>query len=256
LYNHNYIGLGDGDSSVTKRLRDILPYGPNFLIKKIECRNHLLRNYATKLTTVARHTKYPLRVRKFILTNIIRFRFDVIKAAKHWRNTNNLSMAQKIEGFVFFFIYFRSKSIILLKPVRYLTGLRNDLKNALYHRLGQHTNCEAYFCTGSNASNSMFLVQEAENSGMMRELQNIMSRLTINAESLIENKTNNLCEQFNSIINKHIAGKRIHFCGRRSYNTRVEAAVISFNSKQLLRKIHKRTCSNHSPGIFLNFFLL
>jgi hypothetical protein len=115
--------------------------------------------------------------------------------------------------------------------------------------LGQHTNCDVYYCKGSNALNSICLVQEAENSGMMRELQNIMSRLTINAESLIENKTNNLCEQFNSIINKHIAGKRINFCGRRSYNTRVEAAVISFNSKQLLRKIHKKTCNNHSPGI-------
>lgn len=129
-------------------------------------------------------------------------------------------------------------------------GLRNDLKNAHYHRLGQHTNCDVYYCTGSNnALNSICLVQEAENSGMMRELQNIMSRLTINAESLIENKTNNLCEQFNSIINKHIERKRINCCGKRSYNTRVEAAVISFNSKQLLRKIHKKMCNNHSPGI-------
>lgn len=128
------------------------------------------------------------------------------------------------------------------------TGLRNDLKNAPYHRLGQHTNCDTYYCTGSS-SNSVNLVQEAENSGMMRELQNIMSRLITNAESLIENKTNNLCEQFNSIINKHIAGKRINFCGRRSYNSRVEAAVISFNSGQLLRKIHKKMCNDHSPGI-------
>jgi len=34
--------LGNGDSSVTKRLNEVLPYGPNFLIQKIECRNHLL----------------------------------------------------------------------------------------------------------------------------------------------------------------------------------------------------------------------
>jgi len=93
--------IGDGDSSVTKRLKEILPYRPNFFIKKIECRNHLLRNYATKVTMLARIAKYPLRVRKFILSNILKFRFDVIKAAKHWRNLNNLTMAQQVQGVLY-----------------------------------------------------------------------------------------------------------------------------------------------------------
>jgi len=65
--------IGDGDSSVTKRLNDKMPYGPNFHIQKIECRNHLLRNYATRLTVLAKNTKYPLRVRIYILANILRF---------------------------------------------------------------------------------------------------------------------------------------------------------------------------------------
>lgn len=117
--------------------------------------------------------------------------------------------------------------------------------------MGQHTNCDSYFCTGPKSTESFNLVPEAERGGMMGELQNIVSRLIVNAESLIENKTNNLCEQFNSIINKHIAGKRINFSGRRSYNSRVESAVISFNSKQLLRKIHKKMCNDHSPGTYL-----
>lgn len=96
--------VGDGDSSVTKRLKEISPYGPNFVIKKIECRNHIMRNYATKLTMIAKNTKYPLRVRKFILTNILRFRSDVTKAAKHWRDESYLTIAQKVQGFVFIFI--------------------------------------------------------------------------------------------------------------------------------------------------------
>lgn len=95
----------------------------------------------------------------------------------------------------------------------------------------------------------MNLVPEAENSGMLKELKKYVSRLNINAESLIENKTNNVCEQFNAIINKHIAGKRLNFSGRRSYNTRIEAAVVSFNSTQFLRQIHKKSCNNLSPGI-------
>lgn len=90
--------VGDGDSSVTKRLHEVQPYRPNFYIKKIECCNHLMRNYTSKLTTLARNSKYPLRVRKFILTNILRFRSDVTKAAKHWRNLNDLTMSQKIKG--------------------------------------------------------------------------------------------------------------------------------------------------------------
>lgn len=58
---------------------------------------------------------------------------------------------------------------------------------------------------------------------MMSEIQNCVLRLIKNANSLLENKTNNICEQFNSVINKHIGGKQIHFSGRGNYNTRVEA---------------------------------
>jgi len=49
---------------------------------------------------LAKNTKYPLRVRKFVLTNILRFRGDVTKSAKHWRNNNGTmaTMAQKIKG--------------------------------------------------------------------------------------------------------------------------------------------------------------
>ncbi|XP_060859260.1 uncharacterized protein LOC132936537 [Metopolophium dirhodum] len=89
---------------------------------------------------------------------------------------------------------------------------------------------------------------------MMREIVNIASRLVTNAESLLENKTSNICEQFNSVINKHVAGKRLNFSSRGNYNTRVEAAIVSFNSKQYLRQIHK-TFTKCSPGIFGKKFL-
>lgn len=74
----------------------------------------------------------------------------------------------------------------------------------------------------------MNLVPEAENSGMLKELKKYVSRLNINAESLIENKTNNVCEQFNAIINKHIAGKRLNFR---------EEGVITLELKQLLSRL-------------------
>ncbi|XP_050431109.1 uncharacterized protein LOC126839738 [Adelges cooleyi] len=43
------IAEGDGDSSITRRLAEIMPYGPSLIIQKIECRNHLLRNYEVPL---------------------------------------------------------------------------------------------------------------------------------------------------------------------------------------------------------------
>jgi len=52
--------IGDGGSSVTKRLNDILPYGPNLRVEKIECRNHMLRNYSQKISALAKRTELLL----------------------------------------------------------------------------------------------------------------------------------------------------------------------------------------------------
>lgn len=41
--------IGDGDSSVIKKLRMIKPYGNDILVQKIECTNHILRNYSTRI---------------------------------------------------------------------------------------------------------------------------------------------------------------------------------------------------------------
>lgn len=89
--------LGDGDSSVTKRLCEIFPYGPNFLVEKIECRNHLLRNYIQKLTAMAKKTNYPIDLRKFILNNLMRFRTAVVKAIRYRKNETT-SINTKITG--------------------------------------------------------------------------------------------------------------------------------------------------------------
>lgn len=59
---------------------------------------------------------------------------------------------------------------------------------------------------------------------------------------------NNICEQFNSVINKFLGGKRIYFTQKSSYSTRVYAAVVSFNSSQYLRTVKKNT-TQMSPGI-------
>lgn len=45
--------IGDGDSSVIKILNAAKPYGPNCLVQKIECKNHILRYYIHKISDMA-----------------------------------------------------------------------------------------------------------------------------------------------------------------------------------------------------------
>jgi len=74
-----------------------MPYGPEFKIQKIECRNHLLRNYGMKMSAVSKKIEYPAIIRKFIATNILRFRSDITKAIQHHLNENS-PLQQKIRG--------------------------------------------------------------------------------------------------------------------------------------------------------------
>lgn len=63
-----------------------MPYGPKFFIKKIECRNHLLRNYGTTLSGMVANTKYPISLRKYVQANALRFRFGITKVIEYWNS--------------------------------------------------------------------------------------------------------------------------------------------------------------------------
>lgn len=133
--------------------------------------------------------------------------------------------------------------------------MAKDIYNSPYHVLGQHYKCASYFCKGDTISETN-LVKQAENSGMMIEIVNAVNRLVTNSNSLIIDVDNNICEQFNSVINKYIGGKRTNLSQRNAYNARVEAAVIAFNSKEYLRSIHKHIMKK-SPGTYLpNIFFI
>lgn len=122
-----------------------------------------------------------------------------------------------------------------------------DIRNSFYHILGQHNKCDEYFCNNKKKI-SENLVPAAFNCGLRSEFKLVAQRLIDNATSLLHDVTNNICEQFNSVINKFIAGKRINFSQRNSYNTRVKAAIVSFNSGGMfLRHMHKNI-TNNSPG--------
>jgi hypothetical protein len=49
--------IGDGDSSVTKKLFLAKPYGGDIFVKKIEYMNHILRNYLNRIVDLSVHRK-------------------------------------------------------------------------------------------------------------------------------------------------------------------------------------------------------
>lgn len=54
--------IGDGDSSVLKKLILSKPYGFHTDIKKIECTNHILRNYINRIVDISNRRKCSIGV--------------------------------------------------------------------------------------------------------------------------------------------------------------------------------------------------
>lgn len=211
----------------------------------------MLRNYCNKLAALTKNIKYPIAVRNFIKSNSLRFRSAITKAVEFRNSLENQTSLQKIIGkneivnLYLFVLILRFIQIIFIFCLN--TGLKKDITNSYCHIFGQHEKCNVYFCKGPKAEEKNLLLEA--NSDLILELNQIVNRLANNAESLLLNVTNNICEQFNSIVNKHICGKRINFSQRQSYNVRVEAAVLAHNtSGKYIRAIHKNLVNDISPG--------
>lgn len=108
--------------------------------------------------------------------------------------------------------------------------LVQDLKNIPFHVFGDHKACEerGYFKC-SRKGNEVNYIPAMEACGILQDIDVSLNRLIHNAASLINNMDNNLAECYNSVICKFVGGKRIDFSKKGSYQTRCEAAAISFN---------------------------
>ncbi|XP_070151996.1 LOW QUALITY PROTEIN: uncharacterized protein [Polyergus mexicanus] len=197
--------IADGDSSVYKKIIQANLY-PNVFIEKIECRNHLLRNLASKIKEIAK-TKGRFGKLKNVFDNrVLRIRTTVTKAVKYRLEEQN-TMQQKI------------------------TSLKIDLDNIISHVFGEHNECAkiGYFCNGSQKENEENYILQLKKCGLYEKLQTALKYISWNAKSLLQNKDSNRVETFNSVISKCIGGKRINFGLRGSYETCCNAAVVTFN---------------------------
>lgn len=205
--------IADGDSSTHRNIEKSKPYG-NLLVEKIECTNHLLRNYCTKLDELTRNTNYPLKFRKVVQNNILRLRRSATGAVKHISSEDSKTFQQKV------------------------IQLKQDLLNAPHHVFGEHSLCKSYYCkkltenVESVEENLVPIMKSKEGGFIFSAILKFVSRLVNNAPSLMHNVNNNIAEIFNSVIAKFVGGKRINYSGRQSYAGRCAASVVSFNSRK------------------------
>lgn len=226
--------VGDGDSSVYRKILDARPYG-SFVVQKVECSNHLLRNYVTKLTDLSKK-KYSSKAnevdifyRHSLKTNIQRLRLSVVCAIKH-RRSEDISYNEKVEN------------------------LKKDIANSISHVFGDHNYCDQYFCKGRKL-NERNLIPAMKECGMFNDIMVCANRLICHSTSLIKNMTNNSAENYNSVLAKFIGGKRIDYSKRGSYSMRCHLAGISINAKGgFLNSIHKAVTGN-SPGVYTKKFV-
>lgn len=205
----------------------VKPYGPNFNIEKVECTNHVLRNYCNKLTDLSKKAKsgFPVSARQFVQSNKLRFRMAVTRAVAFRSSQQALPLHERIR---------------LLKA---------DIENGPYHIFGHHKNCARYFCPGEKEG-EVDQVPELTASNFMQEVVGIVRRsVSQHASSLIHEKTNNPAEQFNAMVNKFVGGKRVNFALRDQYQVRCNAAAVAYNNVgEYLRMVHKAMMDGNSPG--------
>lgn len=231
MYGVKYATLvADGDASVYSKILLARPY-EDMTVEKIECSNHLLRNYAKKLQDIVKDGKFgSIVLRKKVGGNIVRLRNSIPKAANYRSNQNELSDIQKLQE------------------------LKKDILNSPHHIFGNHSQCSDYFCDKSNHEEEN-LVPELMKAGLFGALQKLVNILADHARSLLRNLNSNVVEQFFSIISKFISGKRINYTQRRSYQGRCTAAVVSHSTHRPIYALHKKMYKN-SPGKYTKLFEL
>ncbi|XP_077285484.1 uncharacterized protein LOC143910762 [Arctopsyche grandis] len=228
--------VGDGDSSIMKKLMHLMPYGPNIIIQKIECKNHLLRNFCNKLKALGKKTNnnkgyVPVQIRKKVESNVLRMRKAIVGAIHFRKEEENTTQNEKIKN------------------------LRMDIKNSANHVFGDHVNCAAYFCKPEKNTDHLNIVNELQACGIWTDIQQYLLSLAGNADSLILDVTNNSVEQFNNVIAKFIGGKRVNFTARGSYQARCFGAVTSWNSDIATHSRIQKKIQGHSPGRYTKQFI-
>ena len=227
--------IADNDSSVYKTIMDRNPYSEyDVSVEKVDCSNHLMRNFCNKLRDLAaatdpnffRNSEFK-GAREIIKGKIETLRKEIITAAK-LRNSEDVSHAEKTEN------------------------LRRDIIDIPYHVFGEHEKCQSHnwSCQLESAENETNNVTVLQRFGLFEKLITLVSDLSSRSRSLVLLLTNNYAEGFNSIICQFIGGKRIQLGSKGSYDARVYGSVLQQNSQQVLVDIYE-SMNKQVPNVIL-----
>ena len=178
--------VADGDSSVYKKILDNDPYGKYMVrVRKIECTNHLLRNFSKKI--------------------------------------NKITLEERIRN------------------------LKEDLTNIPSHVFGEHKEYQklAYICNKYSDPSREDYVPRLREAGIYQSIEGAMQPPFPKADSLLHGLNNNAVRSFNNINAKFVGGKRINFGRGGSYQGRVSAAVVQYNTKEAFSRLS--TAMNKEP---------
>lgn len=207
--------IADGDSSVYKKILDARPY-KNATVEKIECRNHLFRNFRNNFKKIIVDTSHKIGDRKIVGQRQERILYGIRTAIKYRKNESH-SFNERV------------------------TQLSKDIENSVNHVFGDHVSCPEYFCSKKDERN--YLQELAPK--IKSEIKTLVNRLSRNSKSLIIDVDSNVAERFNSIVAKTVGGKRINFSTGQSYRYRCHVAVIQHNTERagstILKEIYPKS---------------
>ena len=218
--------VGDGDSSVHASILHNHPYRKQKItVEKIECKNHLFRNFSRKIEEAS-----ALRCTGVRRGNVLSFRNKIKRTAFTFRkdidvlierqNEQNINIDEKSEN------------------------LRKDINNLINHVYGNHRNCKKNNipCNVQSKKQNEKTKRRTYYStlimnGMFNLIQNAVHYLADHSKSLLYGLTSNDAESFHAIVAKYIGGKRINFGCTDSYYVRCLAAVVQFNTLSVHTKL-------------------
>lgn len=208
--------ISDGDSSTYSKILEARPYNKT-TVEKVECRNHVMRNFCNKLQSLATETKYLLKHRKYITKKaVLTVRISIIKAIRKHKANSDVQL------------------------------LFDDILRCHPHAFGDHSRCRNYFCqkigTVDNSIASDFFF-----SALWQRINFLVQGVAAHARSLIHDVDSNRVENFHSVVAKFVGGKRINYSKKNSYQMRVHAAAVAFNAKKTISRLYKSINGGNSP---------
>lgn len=220
LYNLRFMKLiSDGDSSTYSKLLEHKPYQDRH-IEKIDCVNHLHRNFRKAIEAAVKGC--PRGLNRHVMDNLERIRKDICCAIQ-FRKKENKGEDEKV------------------------SLLKSDLQNILYHVFGDHTNCPNYI--KSFCKNDEDYVPSLKACNTFEKMSAAIRQLMYSAKDLILGESNNVAEQYNSIVAKFVGGKRVNFALSNAYKFKANAAVVQFNSGTPVSALYETIFKQSPPSL-------